>query len=201
MPKIIKDLQPRIVETATRIFQEEGFSAVDIRRIAKESHIAVGTLYNYFPNKKALLYEVFQTLWAESIERLNRMIEESEASEELFSQYATAMRQEMLQKKGIGKHLFRLELMESNEEEVTAKPLFANTPLHRLQRAQMKKVLQKSYGFTEDQLPPETFEHLINTATMLVMVGESSNQVYLQFLRDLFGSYIRTCKTLAPSNS
>ena len=199
MPKIIKDLQSRIIKTAIRIFQEEGFSAIDIRRIAKESQIAVGTLYNYFPNKKALLYEVFQNMWAESIDKLDQLIEESEASEALFTDYAAALHHEMLQKKGIGKHLFRMELMESNEEEVTTKPLYANTPLHRLQQAQVKKVIMKSYGLTEEQLALISLEQLTYTATMLLM-GKASDQMYIQFLRDLFGSYIRECKIQSPSS-
>ncbi len=201
MPKIIKDLQSRIVKTAIRIFQEEGFSAIDIRRIAKESQIAVGTLYNYFPNKKALLYEVFQTLWAESIEKLDSLIEESEPSEALFTRYVAALHHEMLQKKGIGKHLFRLELMEANEDEVTAKPLFTHTLNHGLQREQMKKVIIKSYGLTEDQLAMNNFDHLTNTAAMLVMIGNATDQEYIPFLRDLFGSYIRECQNLDPTNS
>ncbi len=201
MPKIIKDLQSRIVETAIRIFLEEGFSAVDIRRIAKESQIAVGTLYNYFPNKKALLYEVFQTLWGESIEKLDRLIDESESNEALFTRYATALHHEMLQKKGIGKHLLRMELIEANEDEMLERPLFTNTPIHGLQQAQMKKVIIKNYGLTEKQLAMKNFDRLTNTATMLLMVGNATNQEYVQFLHDLCGSYIREHKILEPSNS
>lgn len=200
MPKIIKDLQSRIVKTAIRIFQEEGFSAIDIRRIAKESQIAVGTLYNYFPNKKALLYEVFQNLWAESIEKLDRLIEESEANEALFTDYAAALHHEMLQKKGIGKHLFRMELIESNEDDIAMKPLFTHTLNQGIQQEQMKKVILKSYGLTEEPLTIKNLNRLTNTAIMLLMIGGTSDQEYTQFLRDLFGSYIRECKSISPSN-
>lgn len=200
MPKIIKDLQPRIVKTAIRVFQEEGFSAIDIRRIAKESQIAVGTLYNYFPNKKALVYEVFLTLWTESIGKLDHFIEASEPNESLFILYAAALHQEMLQKNGIGKHLLRMELMETKEEDIASKALFEDGPLKGLQRAQMEKVLIKSFSLTKEQTSIKSFEQLTNTATMLLMIGNTTDQEYVQFLRDLFGSYIRECKSHAPTN-
>ena len=150
-------------------------------------------MYNYFPNKKALLYEVFQTLWGESIEKLDRLIDESESNEALFTRYATALHHEMLQKKGIGKHLFRMELIEANEDE--------NEPFSLTDVQQMKKVIMKSYGLTEKQLAMKNFDRLTNTATMLLMVGNATNQEYVQFLHDLCGSYIREHKILEPSNS
>ncbi|GEN32750.1 TetR/AcrR family transcriptional regulator [Aneurinibacillus danicus] len=48
--------QQRILTAAHKIFIEKGYRQADMRSIAKEAGIAVGTIYNYYPNK-AVLYQ------------------------------------------------------------------------------------------------------------------------------------------------
>ena len=50
----------------------EGISALDTRSIARECGVAVGTIYNYFPDMAALRTEVIQRFWLEALERANR---------------------------------------------------------------------------------------------------------------------------------
>lgn len=45
----------RIVETALRLLETEGFESLTIQRLAKELKYAVGALYRYFRSKDALL--------------------------------------------------------------------------------------------------------------------------------------------------
>jgi AcrR family transcriptional regulator len=45
----------RILEAARRLFAEKGFAATTTRDLAQEAEIAVGTLFNYFPNKEAIV--------------------------------------------------------------------------------------------------------------------------------------------------
>lgn len=50
----------RIVETADRLFYEEGFRAVGIDRIIAESEVAKATLYAHFPSKDDLILAVLE---------------------------------------------------------------------------------------------------------------------------------------------
>jgi AcrR family transcriptional regulator len=45
----------RILDAATRIFQECGYSGATTNDIADEASVSIGSLYQYFPNKDALL--------------------------------------------------------------------------------------------------------------------------------------------------
>jgi len=45
----------RILDAAARIFHEEGYTGATTNDIADEAGVSVGSLYQYFPNKDALL--------------------------------------------------------------------------------------------------------------------------------------------------
>lgn len=191
MPKIIKDLEKRIIDCATETFLEEDFQEIDIRKIAKKCGIAVGTVYNYFPNKTTIMHEVFQSLWEESLLRLDQMIEEAEPSRELFLQYAEALHGEMAKKKGIGMQLFRLELMEANDGKLVHEKLFheKRIGLHRV--SQMKRVIVKSFGLPSNGEALDGFNQLVSTSVLLLMTGHSFADNYSEFVCDLVESYIQ----------
>ena len=45
----------RIVDAAARIFHDQGYAGATTNDIADEANVSVGSLYQYFPNKDALL--------------------------------------------------------------------------------------------------------------------------------------------------
>lgn len=47
--------QQRIFRAALALFERKGFSRTSMRDIARKADLAVGTLYNYYPSKNALL--------------------------------------------------------------------------------------------------------------------------------------------------
>ena len=60
MPKIIENLDEEISKTALELFRDNSYQNVSMRKIASEVGIAVGTLYNYYPNKWELYIEAFE---------------------------------------------------------------------------------------------------------------------------------------------
>jgi AcrR family transcriptional regulator len=50
-----------IVEAASRLFAEVGYTACEMERVAAELKIAKGTLYLYFPSKESLFYACVDT--------------------------------------------------------------------------------------------------------------------------------------------
>lgn len=55
MPKIIKNLERKLLEEARRQIEESGYSAVTIRSVAAACGVGVGTVYNYYASKDELL--------------------------------------------------------------------------------------------------------------------------------------------------
>lgn len=48
----------RIVAAAINVFDEMGYQAASTNEIAREARVSIGSLYQYFPNKDALLVEI-----------------------------------------------------------------------------------------------------------------------------------------------
>ena len=55
MPKIIENLESRLIEEAKKQIEESGYGAMTIRSIAKACGVGVGTVYNYFSSKEELI--------------------------------------------------------------------------------------------------------------------------------------------------
>lgn len=55
MPKIIENLKERLLEETKRQIWERGYQEVTIRSIAKGCDVGIGTVYNYFTSKEALI--------------------------------------------------------------------------------------------------------------------------------------------------
>ena len=49
---------PRVVQTALQLFAKYGYASVSMRQIARDVGVQVGTLYNYTPDKQALLFNI-----------------------------------------------------------------------------------------------------------------------------------------------
>jgi AcrR family transcriptional regulator len=52
----------KIIETAVKLFTDQGFDSITMEEIAQKVDIARKTLYNYFPMKEAILNEYVQRL-------------------------------------------------------------------------------------------------------------------------------------------
>ncbi|MCB1339574.1 MAG: TetR family transcriptional regulator [Pseudooceanicola sp.] len=61
---------PRIREAALALFARHGYAAVSMRQIAAEVGVQAGALYNYIPDKQALLFELMQGHMAELLEAI-----------------------------------------------------------------------------------------------------------------------------------
>ena len=51
---------PRVREVALKLFAQHGYAAVSMRQIAREVGVQVGAIYNYTPDKQALLFSLLK---------------------------------------------------------------------------------------------------------------------------------------------
>jgi len=62
-----KETVRAIVEAAARVLVERGYGGTNVNRVAERAGVSVGSLYQYFPSKEALVAEVARDLAARTI--------------------------------------------------------------------------------------------------------------------------------------
>ena len=71
MPKIIKNLENRLIEEARKQIEKNGYSGLTMRSVAEACGVGVGTVYNYFDSKDALLATYMLEDWKRCISAIN----------------------------------------------------------------------------------------------------------------------------------
>jgi AcrR family transcriptional regulator len=63
MPKIVEEAKEKIVTSAKTQLFKHGYAEMTLRSVANSCGIAVGTIYNYFPSKEALVGSIMAEDW------------------------------------------------------------------------------------------------------------------------------------------
>lgn len=60
--KVRSESRQRLLQAATVAFAQEGYVGANINRISRAAGFAKGTVYNYFPSKRALMLTLIDTI-------------------------------------------------------------------------------------------------------------------------------------------
>jgi AcrR family transcriptional regulator len=69
----VRPLPERLLDTATRLFAENGYENTSVQEIVAAAGVTKGAMYHYFAAKDDLLYEIYHRLLALQTERLERL--------------------------------------------------------------------------------------------------------------------------------
>ena len=64
----------RILSGARKVLREQGAEAVTTRNIADASGVRTGSIYQYFPHKEAILYELYRQRMAATVEAFRALL-------------------------------------------------------------------------------------------------------------------------------
>jgi AcrR family transcriptional regulator len=70
------ELVATILEAATQVLANEGAQRFTTARVAERAGVSVGSLYQYFPNKAAILFRLQSDEWQQTTEILRTIIED-----------------------------------------------------------------------------------------------------------------------------
>ena len=92
VPKILDRPEESILSAARRIAVEEGYAAATVRAVAKECGIAVGTIYNYYPSKDAMLAACLLRDWKSALAAAGECAAAAKSAEEAVEAVFSAIR-------------------------------------------------------------------------------------------------------------
>lgn len=73
MPKILVNPREKILEESYALLKEKGYESFSMRELALRCNIGLGTVYNYFKNKMAIVGELFSDKWEYTIEGIKEV--------------------------------------------------------------------------------------------------------------------------------
>lgn len=80
MPKIIENLEIKLMDEARRQIETVGYTAMTIRSVASACGVGVGTVYNYFRSKEELLAGYMLRDWQQCLEEIHCVSERMSGS-------------------------------------------------------------------------------------------------------------------------
>lgn len=70
------DLVTAILDAAVQVLEKEGAQRFTTARVAERAGVSVGSLYQYFPNKAAILFRLQSDEWRQTTEMLRGLLED-----------------------------------------------------------------------------------------------------------------------------
>ncbi|MBL4938628.1 TetR/AcrR family transcriptional regulator [Clostridium sp. YIM B02515] len=116
MPKIIKDVEQTIRNFATQLFMELSYTNVDMKMISQKSKVAVGTLYNYYENKKQLYISILKESWQNTFNKLDNINELTISSEQKLEKLIKTLYEDIESRNGLGKALINTSIDELKDD-------------------------------------------------------------------------------------
>jgi TetR/AcrR family fatty acid metabolism transcriptional regulator len=72
------DKENDILNGAIKVFAEQGFFSAKIHKIAETADVAAGTVYLYFNNKEEILLKIFDQVWGQWFEIMEKIYKRSD---------------------------------------------------------------------------------------------------------------------------
>ena len=161
MPKIIRDLESRLIEEAKKQIEETGYGAMTIRSVAKACGVGVGTVYNYFPSKDALLATYMLSDWKRCTTVIGAVSNYSDTPERVVR----CIDDQLLAYAELHKAIFR-------DESAAASFAGSFSHYHAVLRSQLAAPLRK---FTDSDF---TSEFIAEALLSWTMAGKAFDEIY-----------------------
>jgi AcrR family transcriptional regulator len=152
-----------ILEAAARVLVRDGAHRFTTARVAEAAGVSVGSLYQYFPNKEALLFRLQTDEWQETMGQLERILNDTSMMplERLRFGVRTFFRSEC------DEAAFRNALEE-------AEPLYREAPESRRHAEEGRELMER---FMKEALPAASPRERVFAADLVGTVISSAGKV------------------------
>lgn len=182
MPKIIKNLDEKIKKNALKLFSEHGYDEVDVKLIAKECGMAVGTFYNYYKSKKELFMDILENSWEYTFQELSKASELDIPAKEKIKKEIEILYTGIEERRGLGYYVHQRYTF--NQEKTEDLGDFNQRIISRLKL--MFKPFEKVESIRDmDDADERLAQTLILQITMNLSVRKDKKEENLKFIEEL----------------
>lgn len=146
-----------ILEAAVRVLSRDGAAKFNTVRVAERAGVSVGSLYQYFPNKQAILFRLQEDEWRQTSGLLQAIL--GDRTRSAGERLRTALRE-----------FFRTEHEEAPLRRAlgASAPLFSESPVHQREQRRTRRLLLATLAEAAPRLrrPQLSFVAELFTATM-----------------------------------
>lgn len=75
MARSLENPKATIISTGMALALKEGLDSINMRKVASEGGVALGTIYNYFPGKADLTYAIMNAFWNEAFKTFHHALD------------------------------------------------------------------------------------------------------------------------------
>lgn len=185
------ELVAAILEAATQVLAKEGMQRFTTARVAERAGVSVGSVYQYFPNKAAILFQLQADEWKQTTAMLRGILED--------------VRKPPLQRLRALVHAFLKSECEEAEMRVAlsdSAPLYRDAPEAREAKASGDRIVD---AFMREALPRTSRKTRVLAGdlikTTLSTVGKEFSETprtaaeikaYADTMADMFCAYLRS---------
>tara|TARA_Y100001933_G_scaffold166256_1_gene164518 strand:- start:177 stop:806 length:630 start_codon:yes stop_codon:yes gene_type:complete len=180
MPKIINNIESKLICIAEELFVEKGYDAVNIRILAKRAGVASGTVYNYFSSKEALYQAVLIDSWDKTMLLLGEILNEETSLNERMKKFFQTMYIEVENRKGLGGRVVLEEKKKNKSSDDTEEKL--NQYMSRIKKMVIEMISAHEYLSREIEDSERLANVLIGSFWMLQRHHTGQREENLKFI-------------------
>lgn len=152
MPKIIKNLNEKIISICTNLFGSHGYENVEMKMIAKECNVAVGTLYNYYNSKWNIYEEVLNLFWSNVEIRIDELISSKESNENKAKELVKLLEKELNHNSSLCEAFFKTDMQDIDYNFINNTKMNIINKISLIIKPLLKKSINEKYNNCEDKI-------------------------------------------------
>jgi AcrR family transcriptional regulator len=166
--RLLEERREKILDSALRLFHEEGYETITMQDIADASEISKGSLYLQFENKEALIVALLERTFDKLEEIIEREAAAAGSARERLKRIVEAYVRTARDKEGHDYNLWLLSRLSPKPD--TPQQIFVRERIERLS-SRVAVIFHEGGkdGTVREDIAPEKLIHLFSLISILIM--------------------------------
>ena len=171
-----------IMQVCRRIVAEKGLTALNMRLVADECHIALGTLYNYYADKDELVLATVESIWRDIFHADQQCVADVSFSDYVADLYARIRKGAEVYPNFLTGHSISIASAKRGEAKSAMEHTFAHMKAGMLEVLQTDQAVRGNAftsSFSQEDLIGFVLDHML----ILLVQGQPDCTVLLEIIR------------------